>query len=62
MLGTIVIIVSFIGITVVMGLALIPKFMDWVNKHYSVKRFFWWRSGLGSVFRWSPAHLGFRLR
>ena len=47
MLGTIVIIVSFIGITVVMGLALIPKFMDWVNKHYSGETLFLVAVGIG---------------
>ncbi|HEY3419851.1 MAG TPA: cation:proton antiporter [Methanomassiliicoccales archaeon] len=47
MVETIVIIVSFIGITVVMGLALIPRFMDWVNKHYSGETLFLVAVGIG---------------
>jgi CPA2 family monovalent cation:H+ antiporter-2 len=47
MMGTIVVIVSFIGITIVMGLALIPRFMDWVNKHYSGETLFLVAVGIG---------------
>jgi monovalent cation:H+ antiporter-2, CPA2 family len=47
MIGTIVVIISFIGITVVMGLALIPRFMDWVNRHYSGETLFLVAVGIG---------------
>jgi monovalent cation:H+ antiporter-2, CPA2 family len=47
LLGTIVVIVSFIGITVVLGLAVLPRFMDWVNQHYSGETLFLVAVGIG---------------
>ncbi len=46
-LGTIVIIIAFIGTAVVMGLALIPRLMDWVNAHYSGETLFLVAVGIG---------------
>jgi monovalent cation:H+ antiporter-2, CPA2 family len=47
MVGTIIIIISFIGITVVIGLALIPRFIDWVNRNYSGETLFLVAVGIG---------------
>jgi CPA2 family monovalent cation:H+ antiporter-2 len=46
-LGTLVIIGAFIGITVVMGLALIPRLMDWVHHQYSGETLFLVAIGIG---------------
>lgn len=40
-------IVSFIGITFVLGLAVLPGFMDWVNQHYSGETLFLVAVGIG---------------
>jgi CPA2 family monovalent cation:H+ antiporter-2 len=47
MIETLIIIVAFIGITFVMGLAVLPKFMDWVNTHYSGETLFLVAVGIG---------------
>ena len=46
-LGTIAIIIAFIGTTVVIGLALIPRLMDWVNLHFSGETLFLVAVGIG---------------
>jgi monovalent cation:H+ antiporter-2, CPA2 family len=47
MLGTLIVIISFIGITIVLGLAVLPKFMDWVNTNYSGETLFLVAVGIG---------------
>jgi monovalent cation:H+ antiporter-2, CPA2 family len=58
MLVTLLIIASFIGMTVVIGLAIIPRAMDWVNKHYSGETLFLVAVGIGFGLALISSYLG----
>jgi CPA2 family monovalent cation:H+ antiporter-2 len=55
---TLILVVVFIALTLVIGLTLLPRFMDWVEKHYSEETLFMVGLGLAFGLAFLSAFLG----
>ncbi|WP_019176441.1 cation:proton antiporter [Methanomassiliicoccus luminyensis] len=55
---TLIIIVVFLALTMVLGLAVFPRFVDWVDKHYSGETLFIVALGLAFALSFLSSYLG----